>query len=67
MLWTSGRSEFINNHRSVTTCQNQLKLCTLKVQADAQLAISEFCLPIKDFRSQASFNDFTIKSLGRKM
>ena len=48
----------------VNTCQNQVKLCTLKVQDDVQLAMVKFCLSIKDYRSQDSFNDFTIKGLG---
>ena len=39
----------------------------LKVQDDVQLAIAKFCLSIKDCRSQASFNDFTIKGLGPKI
>ena len=44
------------------TCQNQVQLCTLRVQDDVQLAIAKFCLSSKDCWSQASFNDFTIKS-----
>ena len=48
----------------VKACQNQVKLCTLKVQDDVQLAIAKLCVPIKDCRSQASFIDFTIKGLG---
>ena len=43
---------------SVNTCQNQVKLSTLKVQDDVQLAIAKFCLSIKDCRSQASFKSF---------
>ena len=54
-------------YSSVNTCQNQVKLCTLKVQDDAQLAIANFCFSVKDCRSQASFNDFTIKGLGPKI
>ena len=46
---------------SVNTCQIEVKLCTLKVKDDVQLAIAKSCLSIKDCRSQASFNDFTIK------
>ena len=53
-------------YSSANTCHNQKKLCTLKVQ-DTQLAIANFCLSIKDCRSQASFNDFTIKGLGPKL
>ena len=52
---------------SASTYQNQVKLCTLKVQDDMQLAIAKFCLSIKDCRSQASFNHFTIKGLGPKI
>ena len=52
---------------SVNTCQNQVKLCTLKVHDDVQLAIVKFCLSIKDCRFQASFNNFTIKGLGPKI
>ena len=52
---------------SANTCQNQVKLCKLKVQDDVQLAIAKFCLSIKHCRSQASFNDFTIKGLGPKV
>ena len=52
---------------SVNTCQNQVKLCPLKVQDVVQLAIAKCCLSIKDCRSQASFNDFTIKGLGPKL
>ena len=51
---------------SVNTCQNQVKLCRMKVQDDVQLAIAKFCLPIKDW-SHTSFNDFTIKGLGPKI
>ena len=54
-------------YSSVNTCQNQVKLCTLKGQDDLQRAIAKFCLSIKDCRSQASFNDFTIKGLGPKI
>ena len=54
-------------YSSVNTCQNEVKLCTLKVQDDVQLAIATFCLSIKDCRPQASFNDFTIKGLEPKI
>ena len=54
-------------HNSVNTCQNQVKLCTLKVQDDVQLAIPKCCLSIKDCQSQTSFKDFTIKALGPKI
>ena len=53
-------------YSSVNTCQNQVKLCTLKVHDYVQLAIVKFCLSIKEGRSQASLNDFTIKGLDRK-
>ena len=43
---------------------NKVKLCTLKVQHDVQLAI--FCWSIKDCPSQASY-DSTIKGLGPKI
>ena len=52
---------------SVNTYQNQVKLCMLKVQGDVPLAIAKFCLSIKDCRSQACFNDFTIEGLGPKI
>ena len=52
---------------SANTCQNQVKLCTFKVQDDVQLAMSKVCLSIKDCRSQASFNDSTIKGLRPKI
>ena len=54
-------------YTSVITYQNQVKLCTLKVQDDMQLAIAKFCLSIKDCRSKVSVNDFTIKGLGPKI
>ena len=50
----------------VNIYQNQVKLCTLKVQDDMQLAIGNFCLSVKDCRSQVSFNDFTIKVWDQK-
>ena len=52
---------------SENTCQNQVKLCKLKVQDDLQLAVTKFCLSIKDCLSQASFNHFTINGLGPKI
>ena len=45
---------------------NEVKLCTLKVQHDVQLAMAKFCWSIKDCQSRASFNDSTIKGLGTK-
>ena len=48
------RVDLSMHYSSVNTCQNQVKLCTLKVQDDVQLAIAKFCLSIKDCRSQAS-------------
>ena len=54
-------------YSSANTCQNQVKLCTLKVQDDVQLAMAKFCLSNKDCQSQASFNDSTIKGLGPKI
>ena len=54
-------------YSSVNTYQKHVKLCKLKVQNDVQLAIPKFCLSVKDFRSQASFNDFTIKGMGPKI
>ena len=54
-------------YSSVNTCQNQVKLCALKVQDGVYLAIARFCLSIKDCQFQASFNDFTIKGLGPKL
>ena len=54
-------------HGSVNTCQNQVKLCTLKVHDDAELVMVKVCLSIKDCRSKACFNDFTIKGLGPKI
>ena len=46
---------------------NEVKLCTLKIQHDVQLAMAKFCWSIKDCQSQASFNDSTIKGLGSKI
>ena len=54
-------------YTSVNTYQNQVKLCTLKVQDDTQLAIAKLCLSIKDCLSQASFNDFTMEGLAPKI
>ena len=53
-------------YSSANTCQNQVKLCTLKVQDVVQLAMAKFCLSIKACRTQASFNGSTIKGLGTK-
>ena len=39
----------------------------IEVQDYVQLAMAKFCLSIKDCRSQASFNDCTIKGLGPKI
>ena len=44
---------------------NEVKLCTLKIQHDVQLAMAKFCWSIKECHSQASFNDSTIKGLGK--
>ena len=55
------------DYSSVNACQNQVKLCTLKVEGNVQLTIPKFCLSIKDCQSQDSFNDFTIKGLGLKL
>ena len=52
---------------SINTRQNQVNLCLFKVQDDMLLAPANFCLSIKDCRSQASFNDFAIKGLGPKI
>ena len=52
-------------YSSANTCQNQIKLCTLKVQDDVQLA--KFACQSKIVRSQASFNDSTISGLGPKI
>ena len=54
-------------YSSANTCQNQVKLCTLKVQDDVQLEMTKFCLSVKDCRSQASFNDSMVKGLGPKI
>ena len=48
-------------YSSANTCQNQVKLCTLKVQDDVQVAWQNYAW------SQASFNDSTIKGLGPKI
>ena len=52
---------------SVNACQNQVKLRTLKVHDDVQLAIVIFGLSIKDRWSHAFLNDFTIKGVGPKI
>ena len=54
-------------YSSENICQNQVKLCTLKVQDDVQLAMAKFCLSIKDCRYQGSFNDSTVKGLRPKI
>ena len=40
-------------YSSANTCQNKVKLYTLKVQDDVRLAMAKFCLSIKVCRSQA--------------
>ena len=35
-------------YSSTNTYQNQVKLCTLKVQDDVQLAMAKLCLSVKD-------------------
>ena len=54
-------------YSSANTCQNQVKLCTLKVQDDVQLTLAKFCLSIKDCRIHASFTDSAIKGLVLKI
>ena len=61
------RVDLSMHYSSVNIYQNQVKLCTLKVQGDVQLTIAKFCLSIKDCWSQASFNCFTIKGLELKL
>ena len=61
------RVDLSTYYSSSNTCQNQVKLCTLKVPDDVQLAISKSCLSIKESQSQASFNDITIKGMGPKI
>ena len=61
------RVDLLVYYSSANTCQNKVKLCTLKVQDDVQLAMAKLCLSIKDCRSQASFNDSAIKGLGPKI
>ena len=61
------RVDLSMDYSSANNCQNQVKLCTLKVQDIVQLAIAKFCLSIKACRSQAPFNDFTKKGLGKKI
>ena len=46
---------------------NEVKLRTLKIQHDMQLAMAKFCWSIKDCQSQAPFNDSTIKGLVPKI
>ena len=38
------RMDLSMNYSSANTCQNEVKLCTLKVQDDVQLAMVNFCL-----------------------
>ena len=46
------RVELSMYYSSVHIYQDQVKLCTLKVQCNnVQLAVTKFCLSIKDFRS----------------
>ena len=54
-------------YSSANTCQNQVKLCTLKVQDDVQLAMAEFCFSVKDCRFQAFLNDSITKGLRPKI
>ena len=54
-------------YSSANTYQNEVKLCTMKVQDDVQLAMAKFCLSIKACWFQASYNDSTIKGLGPKI
>ena len=67
MWWTLAQVNLSMYYKSANTCQNQVKLCTLKVQDDVQLAMTKFCLSIKDCQSQASFIDSIIKGLGPKI
>ena len=55
------------HYSSVNTFQNQVKLCTFKVQDDMHLATANFLFSIKDCLSQGFFNDFTIEDLGPKI
>ena len=52
-------------YSSVNTCQNQVKLWALKMRDDVRLAISKFCLSIKDCRSQTSFKNLQQKACDR--
>ena len=61
-----GLVDLLMYYSSASTCPNQVKLFTLKVQNYVQLAIAKFCFSIKDCQSQTSFNDFTIKGLEQK-
>ena len=54
-------------YSSANTFQIQTKLCTLKVHDDVQLPMAKFGLSTKDWQSQASFNDSTVKGLGLKI
>ena len=64
MWWTSGSCGLTIAQQILV---NDVKLCTLKIQHDVQLAMAKFCWSIKDCQSQASFNDSTIKGLGPKI
>ena len=46
---------------------NEVKLRTLKIQHDVQLAMAKFCWSIKDCQSQASFNDLGPKILAYRV
>ena len=50
-------------YSSVNNYQNQVKMFTLKVQDDVELAIAKCCFSIKDCWSQASFNDFIFRAI----
>ena len=62
-----GLADLLMYYSSASTCPNQVKLFTLKVQNYVQLAIAKFCFSIKDCQFQTSFNDFTIKGLEPKI
>ena len=64
MWWTSSSSALINVLQLSKYLSESSK--TLYIES-LQLAITKFCLSIKDCRSQPSFNDFTIKGLGKKI
>ena len=54
-------------YSSANTCENKVKLCTLKVEDDVQVTMARFCMSMKDFGFQVSFNDSTIKGLEPKI